>query len=167
MNYHDNTFDPDIPLCSFGPGGDFTGHWSELLKDNPAPQTKLGKVLAALAEIVTATAACGVVPEATEAEPQAAAVPNIRIVKTEMRKGVHIKAIHPSDTKAARAAQAGRPAPGQLLLFGLDAGAGGGSADKQDNSVRAHHRPAKKKAAFGRPRQGTLFEVDAARAISA
>lgn len=167
MNYRDNTFDLEKPLCSFGPGGDFTAHWNELLKDSPPPQTKLGRLLAILAEVVTATAASGRSPILSQTESEPTYTPNIRIVKTETKRGVHIKAIHSTDAKAAGAAKAGRAVPGQLLLFGLDAGNGGNPGDKQDHSIRAHHRSAKKKPALRRAGQGSLFEADPSRAISA
>ncbi len=167
MDYHDNTFDLEMPLCSFGPGGDFTSHWNELLKDSPPPQTKIGRLLVMLAEVVTATAASGRSPVELDTQPETVHTPNIRIVKTETQKGVHIKAIHPSDAKAARTAKAGSTATGQLLLFGLDAGAGGEPGDKQNHSIRAHHRAAKKKPALGRAGESSLFEADPSRAISA
>jgi hypothetical protein len=167
MNYRDNTFDLETPLCSFGPGGEFTAHWSELLKDHPEPQTRLGRVLTVLAEVVTATAASGLPVEQEEAEMELSALPNIRIVKSETIKGVHIKAAHSSHSKATGTSQARSAAPGQLMLFGLDAGTGGQSRDKQDNGVRTHNRPAKKKSALRRAGQGTLFEGDPSRAIPA
>jgi hypothetical protein len=167
MDFRDNTFDLETPLCSFGPGGEFTAAWGELLKDSPPPQTKLGKVLATLAEVVTATAAAGLPFEIQEADSPEPATPNIRIIKTETSKGVQIKAINSSNTKTTRTAQADSPATGQLLLFGLDAGAGRATRDKQDNGVRTHNRPAKKKSPFRRPRQGSFFETDPSRAVSA
>jgi hypothetical protein len=167
IDFRDNSFDLEAPLCSFGPGGEFTAKWGELLRGEPKPQTKLGKVLAILAEVVTATAAAGMNPEIDEAQDDAPETPNIRIVKTETQKGVQIKAVPATDTKTTRIVEIGGPVPGQLLLFGIDAGAGRNAGDKQDNGVRASLRPAKKKSPFRRPRQGSLFEADPSRAISA
>ena len=166
MDYRDNTFDADIPLCSFGPGGDFTSHWSELLKETPPAETRLGRLLMILAEVVTATAASGHYPS-EDSECEAVHTPNIRIVKTETRRGVHIKANRPTDAKATGASKAGGAIPDQLLLFGLDAGACGESGDKQNHSLRAHRRVAKKKPSLGGAGEGSLFEPDRSRAISA
>jgi hypothetical protein len=170
MDYRDNSFDLETPLCSFGPGGEFTAKWGELLKGEPAPQTRLGRVLSILAEVVTATAASGLPDEielTDEPEDQMPATPNIRIVQTETHKGVHIKAVPAANAKAVRIVEDGGPVPGQLLLFGLNAGVSGQPGNKPDDSVRAYSRPAKKKSPVSRPRQGTLFEADTSRAIPA
>ena len=148
------------PLCKFGPGGDFTKKWSL-----PAPggqfrkENTLEKVLSALGEIIGAT-----ISSETFAELQNQVDMDIKSYTTPKKE---IIAVEPQNTKnrknrdntaSAQGAQRHCLVRGQTMLFSDDRRDRTRTKRKPNNNIRAHRRPARKKAAHEIQGQGTLFD---------
>ena len=152
-----------IPLCQFGPGGDFAEPWNGPGAQMPA--SPINQVLTTLAELL------GVTIESEQLAEIACVWPQQKPVETNTEPAVASKERvedaanrrtdnhHPASVGSA---DAHRGLSKQPLLFGDDGGTGRRAKRKPAHSVRTHRGPARKKAHHAVERQGTLFTLNGA-----
>jgi hypothetical protein len=155
----------ELPLCQFGPGGDFVQSWHGQPPEPSVsvPSSPLNRVLTTIAELLAVTVqpeilaeiACVLPPETSENPSEMPALctketenhaPNSR---ADTNHASSIECIEPN-----------RNLPKQTMLFGDDWGTGRGAKRKSSNGVRAHRRTSRKKVNCAIQRQGTLFTVN-------
>lgn len=150
----------DIPLCKFGPGGDYVNEWKALPSTQSSnKESPLGQVLNAIAEIIGATVqpellteiACALPPEPKKGVPEK----NNLICQENKEDGYH----QPDHSKTIPSPVPGGKLSKEPLLFSNDWGVGGGLKYKSNHRVRTHRKASRKKAAGPFNGQGTLFET--------
>jgi hypothetical protein len=153
MDKFNNFYSDDIPVCRFGPGGDFVADWPprEKLSANP-----IGKILETIAKII-GTVITPQLLQRSNANRISIALTDIEQVEN-MEDKIDFNQSDESDTKTVTSAQADRKLPQEPMLFDNNTGAGGIAGHKQNNSIRAHRRPKRKRTSFSTVRQGSLFE---------
>jgi len=148
-----NRQDMDKAVCKFGPGGQFVSLWAGGSTNAGGP---LGKVLAAITDIVMATFAA-------EALAQPGPIPTKQEKSVDGSKKPNLGAY-----AAATAAFKGSGAvSGQAMLFGNNSGAGRAVGHKPQYRIRAYRRSSRKRVVFGTTGQGLLFEDNGKRAKTA
>jgi len=149
----------DIPLCKFGPGGDYVNSWSA--PESPMPQERhspLGKVLNLIAEILGAAVQPEILTEI------ACALPTEPLnLQTASREKTENEPAYSHHTPPASYAAAGKTSCTEAMLFGDDWGTGCGPAHQPDHRVRARRRTSRKRPSGTFNRQGTLFDTYAGR----
>ena len=154
-----------LPLCRFGPGGDFVHNWHGAPGESAeqATGTPLTGVLTTIAGLLGIT----VQPELLT---EIACILPADAVKQDQPASVDHKQEStcndlPRPTDRHHAASTGRPGTNrslskQPLLFSDDWGVGRGAQHKPTHRVRTRRRPARKKADYAVERQGTLFTLN-------
>lgn len=157
----------DVPLCKFGPGGDFTNQYDS---EKPAMPTAdgispLGKVLNLIAEVIGAAVQPEILTEIACALPPVDALTNTDTSSSkETRPDDQTQfAQSPDQPQAASGAKTNRPLAGQPLLFSNDWRTGAGPQHKPGHRIRTCRRASRKKTAPPVYRQGSLFETHACR----
>lgn len=151
----------DIPLCKFGPGGDYVNTFNASTSPKPAEkESPLGQVLTAIAEIIGATVHPEILTEIACALP-AAYEPQKPVSETHDHQekpedGVR-KANHTQTTQNTLPSGKLSKEP---MLFGDDWGTGSKLKYQPNHRVRTHRRASRKKAAGPVHRQGTLFAIN-------
>jgi hypothetical protein len=154
----------DVPLCKFGPGGDYTNelHADQFGQSLPPDEavSPLGKVLYAIADIIGVTVQPEMLMEiacALPIEDQTPAAPHKETVQDGQPDTQPAVRRHPQTTSGSGANWKLSKEP---LLFCNDWGTGPDTSHKSTHRVRTHRRPARKKAAGPIHGQGSLFEAD-------
>jgi len=154
MDKFNNFYNEDMPICRFGPGGDFFTDWpARVTKDSRRP---IGSILAAITKMLDATITAELLQDSTIEKINLAVNGTELTANTENEFDIN-KSDEP-DTSAAPGAQAGRKSSAEPMLFGNASGAGDIAGYKQNHGFRAHRRPKRKRPSFGTVRQGSLFE---------
>jgi hypothetical protein len=154
MDKFNNFYSDDIPVCRFGPGGDFFTDWpARVTKDSPR---SIGSVLAAIAKMLDTVITTKLLQNST-IEKINLAIKNADLT-VNMEDEIDVNKSDESDAQTAPGAQTGRKSPAEPMLFGNASGAGDIAGHKQNHGFRAHHRPKRKRASFSTVRQGSLFE---------
>ena len=143
----------DIPVCRFGPGGDFVADWPPREKLSADP---ISKVLETIAKII-GTVITPELLQRSNADRISIALTDIEQAEN-MEDKIDFNQSDKSDTKTVTSAQADRKLPQEPMLFDNNTGAGAIAGHKQNNSIRAHRRPKRKRVSFRTIRQGSLFE---------
>ena len=143
----------NMPLCRFGPGGDFVSDWPmEPLGQEQIEVGSIGKTLSKIAEIIGVVIAPELMGQMEEA--------NILLGNNfkEDIESVHYASgdDHAETTSNAGADQTVSTEP---TLFRNDTGISQSLRSKPNNRVRARRSVKRKRAAASRPWQGTLFET--------
>ena len=151
----------DIPLCKFGPGGDYTSEWKAAASSGSSnTESPLGHVLNAIAEIIGATVQPEILTEiacALPPEPQSTTPPtNIKENQESHEDGEQ----HTDHTKTIPHTVPSGKLSKEPLLFGNDWGIGTGLKYQPGHRVRTHRRASRKRTADSLHGQGTLFEVN-------
>lgn len=151
----------DGPLCRFGPGGDYIRDWPEGVKPVKAVAggNPLGKILATIADIIGATVDPGILADMSIDGPD--------VVEPVVVSGVKEVICDDADSsgsednaEAGGDSSADRRVPGQTMLFGDDGRNRPSRRRKSNHRIRAHRKPAKKRASGQIEGQGTLFGID-------
>ena len=147
-----------IPICRFGPGGDYVRNWPAGTSDEPASSqgNPLGRILATLADMIGAT----LDPELlTEINPLAEAE-NIHNNPVEENISYAVeKSATASNAPPTPGSKSNSSVRGQSMLFSDDGRVSRPVRRKPHNRIRAHRRTSKKRSAHEIPGQGTLFEA--------
>jgi len=153
----------EVPLCKFGPGGDYI---SELKPDNlnilnPEDEnmSPLGKVLYVIADIIGSTVQPEILTEAACVLPtaQTSGKPRYQeIIKNVQSTTQSTDGDHPKTTAGPSANWKLSTEP---MLFSNDWGTGSGTHYKSSYRVRTHRRSSRKKAVSPIHGQGSLFEA--------
>jgi hypothetical protein len=151
----------DIPLCKFGPGGDYVNAFNASVPAKPPEkESPLGQALTAIAEIIGATIQPEILTEIACALP-AAYEPQKPVSETQDYQEKPEDGVRKADyAKTVR----NTPPSGKLskepMLFGDDWGTGSKLKYQSNHRVRTHRRASRKKAAGPIHGQGTLFEIN-------
>jgi len=169
-----NQFDgngPDVPVCRFGPGGDYVYDWPAKSAQPPARQPNpLNKVLAAIADLMGTTISPELMIQ-TQMPVYIAADSTVKQDDADIERPTN-HLINQKESSAGNkpnrtnyAASTAGPSAGskvrsQPMLFSDDSGISRGPKRKPHHRIRAHRRAAKKRAGYSLKGQGTLFEIN-------
>lgn len=153
----------EVPLCKFGPGGDYTSelHTTTLQPLNPQDEqtSPLGKVLTVIAEIIGATVQPEVLTEIACALPTDQLIAKSHSQEKTQDVQSATKPTSGSHPKAITGASENWKLSTEPMLFSNDWGTGSDAQRKSNHRVRAHRRPSRKKITGGLHGQGSLFEA--------
>ncbi len=127
----------NIPLCKFGPGGEYQNDWSMSQPVTNRSSSAIGKLLDIIAEMTGLTE-----------EPQ------------PLTKKQVINEAKQNNAKATSNSTISGRLSSQPTLFSDDIGIGSPSKARANNRVRTHRRVTKKRAANSCRWESTLFGVD-------
>jgi hypothetical protein len=147
--------DGNAPLCRFGPGGDYVKNWPA--GTYKAKQRPIGSVLDTIAKMLDTVISDELMANST-IEKIHSAIQNAQLsdsmeYEIEYEKSNHVNAAAVTGAKISEQFTA------EPMLFDNAAGAFGHSGNKQNNGVRAHRKLKRKRPAFGRDWQGSLFDA--------
>jgi len=148
--------DSSIPLCRFGPGGEYVSNWPKGSSFKPL-QKPIGSLLNAIAKMLDSVINEELMQNST-LEKIHSAILNSQI--SDFTEGIEIELNKSNDLNASPVSglKAGGQFTAQKMLFDNPAGTCGHSRNKPNNGVRAYRKLKRKRPAFGRPWQGSLFE---------
>jgi hypothetical protein len=147
-------YNEDIPICRFGPGGDFFTDWpANTAKHSRRP---IGSILAAIEKMLDAAITSELMQDSVIEKINLAV--NGRSFSANMEDTIDIDKSDEPDASSVSGAQADRKLSEEPMLFDNASGVGGITGHKQNNGVRAHRRPKRKRPSFSTIRQGSLFE---------
>ena len=151
----------DQPLCRFGPGGDYVSDWTvQSVSSAHSNAGKLGKVLAALGDIIGATLNPQMLENMqADIELQTEAIHKMALERIEGDDRISAIA---DNTKTADSTKTDSRLRGKTMLFSDDWGTGRKAQRKPHHRIRAHSGTSRKRAGNQIKRQGTLFEADRA-----
>ena len=147
--------DDDIPVCRFGPGGDFFTDWPDK-KTSKVSRQPIGSVLKAIAKMLDKVITSELLQDSVIEKINLAVNGESEISNMEDKIGTD-KSIEP-DAPAIAGLEANRKLPKEPMLFDNASGAGTIVRNKQNNSPRTCRRLKRKRITFGTIRQGSLFE---------
>jgi len=159
----------DVPLCQFGPGGDFTSQYDSEKPASPAADgiSPLGKVLNLIAEVIGATVQPEILTEIACALPpfdlQNGANSIMSSEESCPDDQTALVGKYANQPQTTSSLKTNRPLAGQPMLFSNDWRIGPGAQHKPGHRLRTHRRTARKKAADAVHRQGSLFETNGCR----
>lgn len=159
----------DVPLCKFGPGGDFTSQYdSEKPAESPAGGiSPLGKVLNLIAEVIGAAVQPEILTEIACALPPVDLQINADSLLSSQENcpddQTSLLGQFTSKPQATSSLTANRSLTGQPMLFSNDWRISPGPQHKPGHRIRTHRRTARKKDAHAVHRQGSLFETNTGR----
>ena len=169
-NMHDRRkmmAEEDLPLCRFGPGGDFTTDYTAELGEMPMPQINgVSKVLSTIANMIGAA----IYPQSGE---KTLAVSLAMVSETEFHRseGTFNADRETTYEAAFTATNANVTGLGKIskepMLFGNDKGISIGNGHKPKHRLRTSRRPSKTRTGLRIAGQGTLFEINRERARTA
>jgi hypothetical protein len=154
MDKFNNFYDEDIPVCRFGPGGDFFSDWpARVKKDYSQP---IGSILAAISKIIDAAITSQLLQDPILEKINLAV--NGGEFSANMEDKFDVNKSDESDAQTIAGLEADRKLSQEPMLFDNASGNGKPLGHKQNNGVRAHRRPKRKRITFSASRQGSLFE---------
>ena len=166
--------DFNVPVCRFGPGGDYVKNWPGAKSQSPIQGANpLGKVLALIADVMGTTvsgelmiqsqkrlyiSAAGI-PKKTQADIEG---PTDNHLLREKQSGAANQADHTSNAPSTAGTKDSSRIAKEPMLFADDSGSSGRAGRKPHHRIRAYRRASRKRTARRLEGQGTLFEVDGA-----
>ena len=158
MRQYDENFG-DIPLCRFGPGGDFVSYWPKGSGESypESYENKLTKIIERLSRIISGMIQSQPDVQVTFSGTEATILQKVQDERTIIAKATVKKQAH-SATNAASLSD--KKVSGQQFLFADDWGAGERAGHKPKHNVRTHRRASKKRVSFKWHRQGSLFGAE-------
>lgn len=164
--------DFNVPVCRFGPGGDYVKDWPAKKNQLPVPESNsLGKVLALIADVMGTTVSSELMiqsqgPLYIGADGQAKK-PDADIEKPtdnhllrEKQSGAANKFDHTSYAASTAGSKDSSRISAEPMLFADDSRSSRGAVHKPHHRIRAHRRSPKKRSANRNTKQATLFEVN-------
>lgn len=153
----------DIPLCKFGPGGDYVSSWSAPEPSKPQEEhSPLGKVLNLIAEILGAAVQPEILTEIACALPTEPLNP-----QTASREKTKNEPAYSHNTPPASYTPSGKTVCTEAMLFSDDWGIGCGPAHQSGHRIRTRRRTSRKRPSGTFNRQGTLFDTHTGRRSAA
>lgn len=152
-------YDPNEPLCKFGPGGDFVSFWPPKPGMRPSPLTELLNKLVPLVKAAPAQ-------QPQTHKPEIAGKPtehqqHIISPKEEFEHAAkHDAGSKTTDPAPATIIKRDNIFAGQPMLFPDDSRTRRRVGHKSKHRVRTHRRNAKKELTAGLAGQGSLFEAN-------
>jgi len=151
-----------IPVCKFGPGGDFINAWPEMPAVRSIPVNPLGKVLDKIAAIMGMAG----IYHATLSTVSASRNFTVREIHKEIQENVSIQNYADSHTQAASTRTIDKTGTNKGL-FSNDIGTGPRARTRPHNNLRTFRTASRKGLDRVANKQGTLFEADSSWAKSA
>ncbi|OHB53051.1 MAG: hypothetical protein A2Y07_06535 [Planctomycetes bacterium GWF2_50_10] len=151
-----------IPVCKFGPGGDFINAWPEMPAVISVPTNPLGKVLDKIVAIMGMAGVYNVTLSTVSSSRNLTARENYK----EIQENVSTQNYADSNTQAA-SARAIDKAGTNKGLFSNDIGTGPRAKTRPHNNLRTFRTASRKGLNRITNKQGTLFEADSTWAKSA
>ena len=151
----------DVPVCRFGPGGDYINDWpgAETQSPNQEPNP-LGKVLAMIADVMGTTVSGELMIQ--DPAPLYIEGPTENHLLREKQSGAANKPDHTSNAPSTAGSKSdSRPAK-ESMLFADDSRSCSGAKHKPHHRIRAYRRTPRKRTPRRVEGQGTLFEVNGA-----
>ena len=144
------------PICKFGPGGEYVAFWQgRAAKKSSCPAGPIGKVLAALGEMIGATIQPGVLGDTEPKNLESSSKVDFVEEKLENETGSK-----PSYTLPAPRIETCGRISGQSMLFTQHSGTGRRPRCKTQYRIRTYRQPAGKGTSLCFARQGSLFDAD-------
>lgn len=149
----------DIPLCRFGPGGDFVSYWPKGSGESypQSYESNLTKIIERLSQIISGVIQSRPDVKVTFADAEATILQKTQNERTIIAKPKNKKQSHSATNSASLS---DKKVSGQQLLFADDWGAGERAGHKPKHNVRAHRRASKKRVSFKWHRQSSLFGAE-------
>jgi len=149
--------DFNVPVCRFGPGGEYVKDWPAKKSPLPEPESNpLGKVLALIADVMGTTVGGELMIQAGIEEP----AENYLI--PEKQSGAANRGENPSYAPSTAGAKDSSRISAEAMLFADDSRSSRRAGRKPHHRIRAYRRTSRKRTARRIEGQGTLFEVDGA-----
>jgi hypothetical protein len=149
----------DIPLCRFGPGGDFVSYWPKGSGESypELHENKLTKIIERLNRIIS-----GIIQNQPDVQVNFCGTEATILQKMQDERKIIAK---PTIKKQAHtptnpASLSDKKISGQQFLFADDWGAGERAGHKQKHDIRAHRGASKKRVSFKWHREGSLFGAE-------
>jgi|GEM_PF-3566838 len=157
--------DPNLPICRFGPGGDFVTDWpvGTAGKVSKASRRPIGTVLKAIAKMLDAVITEELLNSSTIEKINLAIngeseISNFKSQISNMENKIDVNKSDESNASTTAGIEAGGQLQTQPMLFDNASGTGTIAGNKQNIHIRTHRRVKRKKTAFSQPWQGSLFE---------
>ena len=132
--------DFNVPVCRFGPGGDYVKDWPAKKSQLPEPESNpLGKVLALIVDVMGTT------------------VSGELMIQSQ---GPTDEPDHTNYTASTAGAEDSSRISAEPMLFADDSRSSRGVRHKPHYRIRAYRRSSRKRTARKIDTQATLFEVD-------
>ena len=164
----------DMPVCRFGPGGDYVNDWpgAKTQSPNQGPNP-LSKVLAMIADVMGTTvsgelmiqeqtplyiSAAGT-PKKSQADIEG---PTDNHLLREKQSGAANKPDHTSNAPSTAGTKSDSPTAAESMLFADDSRSSRAAKHKPHHRIRAYRRTPRKRTPRPVEGQGTLFEVNGA-----
>lgn len=149
----------NIPVCRFGPGGDFVSYWPiGSAKSYPEPyENKLTKIIERLNQIISGLIQSQPDIQVNFSDTEADILRKVKKERVIIAKATDKKQSQPSTNAASLS---NKKVSEQQLLFANDWGACERAGYKQKHNIRAHQRTPKKRISSKRYGQGSLFGAD-------
>jgi len=143
-----------MPLCRFGPGGSYVNDWpARVSKTSSKP---IGSVLDAISKMLDTVINEELMQNST-LEKINTAIQNAQLTDLTEDEIEYYKS-NDNNAQTVSGSETGGQLTAEPMLFDNYAGVGQHSGNKQNNSIRTHRRIKRKRTAFSRTWQGTLFE---------
>jgi len=150
--------DFNVPVCRFGPGGDYVNDWPVKKTRPPVPESNpLGKVLALIADVI-GTAISGELMIQSKAPTEPRRMDNN--IQRDKNSDPTDEPDHTNYTASTAGAKDGSPVAAEPMLFADDSRGRRGAKRKPHHRIRAYRRTSRKRPARKIQGQATLFEVD-------
>ena len=164
----------DVPVCRFGPGGDYINDWpgAKTQPPNQGPNP-LSKVLAMIADVMGTTVSGELmIQEQTPFYISMAGTPNKTQADIERPTDDHLlrekqsgapnKPDHTSNAPSTTGSKSDSRPAAESMLFADDSRSCSGAKHKPHHRIRAYRRAPRKRTPRRVEGQGTLFEVNGA-----
>jgi len=164
--------DFNVPVCRFGPGGDYVNDWPVKKNQPPVPESNpLGKVLALIADVM-GTAISGELMIQAQDKPYVGTGGKVKQIQVDTQKPNNSKLTkeksdptdepdHTNYTTTTAGAKDSCPVTKEPMLFTDDCRGSRGAKRKPHHRIRAYRRTGRKRPARKIQGQASLFEVDA------
>jgi len=150
--------DASVPLCKFGPGGDFVSDWPpDVSAGFQETGGVLGRTLGVIADVIGAVVSPELFTELTGCVN--AEIKEFEVLAREKLADGIDKQKSADNTASVRSACGNFRIRGQAMLFADDCRTSERAKRKPHHRVRTHRRVARKKAVDGFKGTGTLFEA--------
>jgi hypothetical protein len=157
--------DFNVPMCRFGPGGDYVNSWPAKKFQLPGQgHNPLGKVLAMIADVMGTTVSGELMIQAGTTGRHKAdfEAPSDNYVMPEKISSAAKRTQNTSYTPSIAGIRDSSPIAAEPVLFADDCRSSRGAGRKPHYRIRAYRRSGRKRTAHKIEPQATLFEVDTA-----
>ena len=157
--------DFNVPVCRFGPGGEYVKDWPAKKGQLPVPESNpLGKVLALIADVIGTTVSGELMIQAGAVSETKADIeePADNYLIPEKQSGAANRGENTNYAASTAGPKDSSRISAEPMLFADDSRSSGRAVHKPHHRIRAYRRAPRKRPARKIDTQATLFEVDTA-----